>query len=321
MLEVDALTVDDVCELLSLSRNTVYKLAKEGSLPSFKVGRKLRFSRSDVESVLAQRSSASLSVASSPASGDASAAVTLQQVVGGIRGSAGEPLVLAGEDGILGQLAYRVKAYGYEPSVLFMNSYAALASLYTGDVDAAITNLYDFKTNAYNVPFAQRLCPGTSLCVVHLFRRRPGFIVRAGNPQKINTWGALTREEVRIAVRELGSGFRVLFDQKMIGLEASLEEVMARSVVCDSNELALARVAQGSCDVCLGYKEDVPLVKGVQFIPQQMESVDLVIRRTSRNHRALRVLKQIASSAAFSNELARALHCDVENCGSVIYQC
>ena len=45
----DALTADDVAALLQIGRNSVYRLAQTGELPSYRIGRKLRFTLRDVE--------------------------------------------------------------------------------------------------------------------------------------------------------------------------------------------------------------------------------------------------------------------------------
>ena len=52
----EALTVDEVAEILQVSRNTVYALKNRGELASFKVGRKLRFSYTDVQAYIANSS-------------------------------------------------------------------------------------------------------------------------------------------------------------------------------------------------------------------------------------------------------------------------
>ena len=51
MFEI-ALNVDEVAELLRVSRHTVYRLAQRGDLPGRKIGRIWRFSRSGVEQYL-----------------------------------------------------------------------------------------------------------------------------------------------------------------------------------------------------------------------------------------------------------------------------
>ena len=45
----------EVAELLRLPVSTIYDLARTGRLPHLKIGRALRFSRSDLEAHLAER--------------------------------------------------------------------------------------------------------------------------------------------------------------------------------------------------------------------------------------------------------------------------
>jgi len=46
------LTADEVAEYLKLSKITVYKLAKDGSLPGFRVGGSWRFSKGNIEKMM-----------------------------------------------------------------------------------------------------------------------------------------------------------------------------------------------------------------------------------------------------------------------------
>jgi excisionase family DNA binding protein len=54
-LDHQLLTADEVAELLRLPVSTIYDLARTGRLPHMKIGRALRFSRSDLEAHLAER--------------------------------------------------------------------------------------------------------------------------------------------------------------------------------------------------------------------------------------------------------------------------
>lgn len=51
------MTVDDVAAWLSCSRRMIYAWAETGRLPHIKVGRLLRFSRTDVEAILLEATS------------------------------------------------------------------------------------------------------------------------------------------------------------------------------------------------------------------------------------------------------------------------
>ena len=50
-METIPLTVDEVAKILRVSRQTIYVLCREGKLPHFKVGTKLRFKRADIEAI------------------------------------------------------------------------------------------------------------------------------------------------------------------------------------------------------------------------------------------------------------------------------
>ena len=45
----EALTAPEVAELLNITKNTVYEIVKRGEIPSYKIGKKLRIDRQDVE--------------------------------------------------------------------------------------------------------------------------------------------------------------------------------------------------------------------------------------------------------------------------------
>ena len=46
----DILTIKQVSDFLQVNERTIYKLAKSGDIPSFKVGGQWRFKREDIDS-------------------------------------------------------------------------------------------------------------------------------------------------------------------------------------------------------------------------------------------------------------------------------
>ena len=50
-MQDSTLTVDEVTKILRVSRQTIYVLCREGKLPHFKVGTKLRFKKQDIEAM------------------------------------------------------------------------------------------------------------------------------------------------------------------------------------------------------------------------------------------------------------------------------
>jgi putative molybdopterin biosynthesis protein len=50
-MQVEAYTAEEVAKLLRVSRQTVYTLIREGKIPHFKVGNKVRIKRVDIEKI------------------------------------------------------------------------------------------------------------------------------------------------------------------------------------------------------------------------------------------------------------------------------
>ncbi|MDO4501689.1 MAG: helix-turn-helix transcriptional regulator [Coriobacteriia bacterium] len=324
MFESDVLTVEDVTRLLGLSRNTVYKMAGEGTLPSYRVGRKLRFSARDLADFMASARAASPARPADPEPATAPEQQprrTLQDAAQAMAPKLADPLVLASDDVLGGFFAHLLSQRGSGTVAHPMSSYAGLVSLYSGMADMALVNLYDFRSNSYNVPYVQRLCPGTSVTVMRLLRRKQGLFVAAGNPRGIRSWGALARDDVRLASRERGCGARVLQDQKLLALEASMEDAGRRSAECATAAEAISRVSQGAADACVGYAEEVGPIRGVQFLPLQTECVDLVVRKDHRTRDAIRSLRQMLEGEALRQRLQLTLDCDASVSGAIAYEC
>lgn len=47
-MQTENMTVKEVADFLRVSRQTVYTMVKQGKIPSFRIGTKVRFKRSDV---------------------------------------------------------------------------------------------------------------------------------------------------------------------------------------------------------------------------------------------------------------------------------
>jgi excisionase family DNA binding protein len=65
-MDKEVLTVKQVAEFLQMDERTIYKLAKQGDIPSFKVSNQWRFLKKDIESWVEQKKSEIMGKAKSP---------------------------------------------------------------------------------------------------------------------------------------------------------------------------------------------------------------------------------------------------------------
>ena len=329
MRNSDFLNAEDVARYLHLGKNSVYQLAKTGELASYRMGRKLRFTREDVDAYLASMHNVhALGDLGTirPISMQAEAITT--EVEDGrelVRAASfgtvpGVPFVIAGDDAAAGIIAHALNDAGIAAERKPCESYTALVDLYAGEASAAVVHLYDQASNSCNVPYVQRLAPGVSVSVMRLYSRNQGLIVQKGNPKKLTSWGSLLREGVRLSNRAKGSGARVLLDEKLRAMDARSESVTGYGTPPSIGTAAIRHVAGGLADVTVGTAQEARGVSDVQFVPLQTEWVDIVVRKTPGAKSALRALRTALDSEWMRSGLESIGADDLSKLGCVVFE-
>ena len=332
MFDDDALTAEEVAEMLRVSKNSVYRLAQSGELASYRVGRKLRFTLRDVEAytragMRSQKGAQAAEGASSPSrtakagpspSGNTREGVS--EIPSAFSLDSREPFVIAGNDLSGDIIAHALAAAGLPISRAYVGSYTALVNLYAKQANAALVHLYDQRTNAYNVPSVQRIAPGMPVVVIRLLKRKQGFIVQAGNPKKLTTWGGLLREGVRLANRERGCGTRVLLDEKLLSLEARPEMVEGYDLECATGLEAATLVSKGCADVTIGIERLAKELPGLAFVPLQTEWLDIAVEKSQRTAPLVREIRKIAESKSFRDAIDAIEGYEAANTGAIVYE-
>jgi putative molybdopterin biosynthesis protein len=330
MQRIDVLTAQDVAAILQVNKNTVYNLAKAGTLPSYNVGRKLRFSLEDVQAYIAASRSVRQRETSGPAddgrppsAGPVTAAAGAGTAGVDSRDAASIPqgaFILGGRDLLLDILANYLSAAGIRVLRSYESGYRELVSLYLGRVQAVAVHLWDSSSDTYNLPYVKRLVPGTPVVVLHLAARTRGLLVRRNNPLGLRKWSDLVHEEVVLANRERGSGSRVLLDEKLRMLEADpyLIEGYEREIVSDLAQGTL--IARGDADVGVGTERVFHQIAGLDYQPLQTERLALVVAKTRARERTIRAVRGFLGSEMFRNELAALPGYDFTHLGAKLYE-
>ncbi len=302
-----AYTTEEVARLLRVTRLTVYALIKRGELQAYRVGnRRLRVDAAEFEDYINKVKNRIpgkriISPADTPLPG-------------------ADKLIIGGEDATLGILLGHLGRAQPEVRVLrsHINDLAGLTALYYGKVSAVAAHLWDQETNSYNIPYARRLLPGRQLLIINLVEQRTGFYVAPGNPQEINTWQDLTGSGVRFVNRELGSGPRVLLDEKLRLLAINPGKIAGYGYAKMSDLAVAGCVTRGEADVGLGTETVARQMEGIDFIPVQKERYDLIVPKEDAAKPYFQMLLSILRSRRFHSELA-CLGCyDLTNTGKIV---
>ena len=313
-IHAHALTARDVADMLGVSQNFVYKLAKEGKIPSYRVGRKLRFASDDIASYMGRGRHAAEPAAMIDAKSDSAyvSRITTSPRQGSFR--------IMGMGHAADAIASYLDGFGIGVSREYRTGYASLIALYMGQVDAAITCLWDRATDTCNLPYIQRLAPGMPCVVMTLGRQSYGFVVKKGNPKEIRDWPDLLKDGVILGNRDPGSTPRILLDEHLIAMEAIPEHLIGYQHPLHS-ELSLGGfVSRDVGDVGIGTEQLFHMIGGLDYLPLQEVEITLVIRKAAETKRVIPLLRQIVQSDDFRYRLDAIPGMQSIGAGQIIYE-
>ncbi|MDR1045853.1 MAG: helix-turn-helix transcriptional regulator [Candidatus Adiutrix sp.] len=303
-----ALTAPEVADMLKIAKNTVYELIKRGEINCYKVGRKVRFTRADVEQYIA-RARQGLAVFEERAPERAMPRFDRE---GGF--------IIAGQDVMLDILSHYLARHPWGRPALraHIGSYNGLTALYRGEVQAASVHLWDGDSGEYNRPYVRRLLPGIRTLIIRLTLRTQGLYVAAGNPRKIEGWADFGRQDLTMINRELGAGSRVLLDEHLRLRGLSSRDIRGYEREGQSHHAVASAVGRGEADLAVGHQKAAEQVSGLDFIPLQKEQYDLVLKKDDLNRPMVRALMEILRSTDFRREFEPMAGYDLSGLGEIV---
>lgn len=312
-----ALTPLEVAEMLKISKNTVYELVKRGELNSYRVGNKVRVEMKDIEDY--KNKSKKLQNIKQGSTGLVNSNMTLASPNQLEESQEKHDFVICGQDIMLDILSrylqHNVK--GIQALRSYTGSYNGLYALYHDKVQITATHLWDGETGQYNIPYVKRMLPGIPAIIVHLANRMQGIYVVNGNPKGIKGLEDLKQPGITIINREKGSGTRILLDEYFKKLNISASSVAGYERECFSHLAVASTVARGEADFGIGNEKTSQQVKGIDFIPMQTESYELVIKKEDIQKPYFQAVLQIIRSEEFKLELKGIGGYDLEDLGKV----
>lgn len=180
------------------------------------------------------------------------------------------------DDPALQLLATPVKRRGGELVSRAVGSMGGLAALSRGECHLAACHLLDENDGSYNDSFIGRFADGRSWERFLIFYRMQGIIVKAGNPQRINSFDDLINGDFIFTNRQPGAGTRVLFDYFLKQRGKKPSQIKGYGQQCTTHMEAANRVYTGLADAALGIKSAADAL-GLDFIPLAEEPYELVI--------------------------------------------
>ena len=315
-------TTEDLSELLQVSKLTVYDLIKKGEIVAYRVGRQMRVDATDFEAYKNRMKGNQDPVSPTPEQkSEKETTINIKEsVTSHPEIQITHPIIVSGQDVTLDLLANAISTATPQYRTLrsHTGSLTSLLALVNGEADLVSTHLFDGDTGSYNLPYIRRILVGRDYTVIRLLSRSAGFYVQPGNPKNITNWRDLNRNDVRMVNRELGSGIRVLTDERL-----RLEGILPRTITgfehIEMTHLAVAsRIAAEEADVGIGIEKIASLVN-VEYIPMSVEQYDIVMMKRPDNEAFRKTVLTIIQSDSFKKELSTIKGYDFSQMGQILY--
>ncbi|KAB2334504.1 helix-turn-helix transcriptional regulator [Cytobacillus depressus] len=301
-------TIEEVSQLLKISKLTVYDLIKKEELVAFRVGRQMRVDQQDLERYKSKNRTGIVQEDNYFSAENKVSQNNNKQVV------------ISGQDVVLDMLSkYIEKHTSLTPLRSYNGSLNSLVSMYNGECDIVSVHLYDGDTGEYNLPYVKRLLVSQPFILINLVCRNAGIYVKQGNPLNIKGWSDLAQSQITIVNREKGSGARVLLDEQLRIHGISADSLRGYENDLTSHFSVASAVASGQADAGVGI-ENVAKMVNVDFIPLIKEQYDLVILKTKENLQLLKVIKEAVSSKEYRSQLEQLNGYDLSVTGKIIFE-
>lgn len=299
-------TIEEVSQLLKVSKLTVYDLIKKDQLPAYRVGRQMRIDAIDLERY---KSKSKTGITKNK---------TVKEGKEKDHSIDDGHVIISGQDIVLDILAKHIEnKKGQSPLRLYSGSLNSLFSMYRGECNVVSCHLFDGDTGEYNTSYVKKILVSQPFIQLNLVYRTAGIYVQKGNPLHIQGWADLGRSDVRIINREVGSGARVLLDEQLRVHGFNANKLNGYDHVLTSHYSVASAVASGQADIGIGI-ENVTKMVNVDFIPLISEQYDLIILK--ENEELVQLLKETVNSSSYKKEIEQLYGYDLGKCGEVIYE-
>ena len=308
MTQNKSLSTQEVADILHVSKSTIYDLIRRGEIHSYKIGRKVRFTQDDVDAYIA-RSRHEHSTRPVKSVDTHSTLLTPKK-------EEAPQLIISGQDVVLDILANYLQQEGVSAARTYLNSFEGLLSLYQDNIHVAACHLYDGSD--YNASYVRSLMPGVPAVLVNVSYRTQGFYVQKGNPKNVRGWSDLSRKDLRILNRRVGSSARILLDTQLKRMGIPASGIRGYDKIMKSHLTMAAAVASGEADLAIGTERISRQMEGLDFIPLLEERFDFVIKKEMMDSEPVKKLLAILRSPAFRSEVSHFSGNDYRDLGKII---
>jgi molybdate transport repressor ModE-like protein len=189
--------------------------------------------------------------------------------------------------------------------IQYRGSFDALAALRRGECGMAGFHVPEGHLGRLMSQRYLECLPGGEFRVIRFVSRKQGFIVRPGNPKAIHSAADLTRDDVRLANRQRGSGTRALLEFLLSSEAIDRSRIRGYDTEEATHSAVAALIAGGQADTGFGVQAAAAQYR-LDFVPYCNERYYLAFHTGALDTPAINGLAAILRGREFA-ELVQSL--------------
>lgn len=286
-------TTAEAAAYLRLKERKIYEMVAEGAVPCTKVTGRWLFPKAELDHWL-------------------TASVTRPA---GVTRPEPAPIISGSHDPLL---EWALRESGSGLATLAVGSEAGFTRFAAGETVAAAIHLHaldDAEADA-NVASLKSRSDLHDAVMIAFCRREQGFLVPAGNPQKLGSIDDVMSKRARIATRPNGAGAQLLLLALLDRANASLDRLTVVAPVAPTGPDIAQAIRAGRADTGIATR-GVANAAGLDFVPIVWEPFDLVMRQRDFFQPPLQALLKFLQSDDFAARARELGGYDIQSAGSV----
>lgn len=198
-----------------------------------------------------------------------------------------------------------------------VGSMGGILSMKRGECHISPIHLLDEETGEYNLSYVRKYFKDEKMAIIKGVNRQQGFILKKGNPDNINDFKDLTRDDVVYVNRQRGAGTRVLLDYhlKLEGIES--EDINGYNRELSTHMAVATSVKTGSAIVGLGIYSAAKALE-LDFKPVTFEDYDFLIPQSKLDDKRVVKFIQTIKSHEFQDRVKALGGYEFKNTGEII---
>lgn len=198
-----------------------------------------------------------------------------------------------------------------------VGSMGGILSMKREECHIAPIHLLDTETGEYNISYVKKYFPNEKMAIIKGIKRLQGFIVKKGNPENVNNFKDLLKDDIVFVNRQRGAGTRILLDYNLDKLNIANDQITGYNREMTTHMAVAVAVKTGSASCGLGIYSAAKALD-LEFIEVGYEDYDFLVKYEDLESEKIKKFIETLTSNEFKERVEKLGGYKFENTGDII---